>query len=730
MKKIDYRHYICFSALALSVGLTFACFPFAFGRLLEAFADVFTSFVNYFAAIFEFKTSVAPTVVERSAMPFVMPWNLPNTWEEFQVAWTRYWEIFGSADNVNAFFAHLSDVLIALCKFALIVTPVVFAVILVAMRRSNEVNNDFNKDSKALARFKRFMRKFYDPAKAWFKSFVAFCREKTLWRTLIVVVWLFNFNVFSVFLEAFAFYFYFIASFTLKDVYVQFVKLMFDLSPMLDFVPGVVWGVLLVALIVKIRRKIGFARLNHMENMNKGFLLDRPIVSMSCGTMGKGKTTWITSAAVSWETIFRDKAFELLLETDMKFPFFPWINFENALKQAISRHTVFNLATCRRFVSSKKRKFEKDPRRQNVFMYDFERYGTTFSDGLKVIDVWQALSDYAQLYFIYVVQSSLVLSNYSVRVDNVLEDVGNFPLWDKDLFERRPELAEAYSRHSHILDFDMLRLGKKVVENNRFANSFEFGVVAITEIGKERGNILENKDKKKSDVNANQLNDLFNSELKMIRHAGTVCNFCFVRVLLDEQRPESWGADGKDLADVIFIRDKSEPKLAMPFFHLEDLVLDLIISKFRSRYSKYRFYHGNNTLLMYLYHAIVSRLYNYRARIYNTFGFQTWDLRITDGRDEDEFACKKFYLLFRKDYSDRFASDAYSDFYVAKSLGSDFGLDDLPEYAATKASVSEFKQQNSYFMNDLFGGLFKENNEKKDTLANGTKEKTKEQNNS
>ena len=78
------------------------------------------------------------------------------------------------------------------------------------------------------------------------------------------------------------------------------------------------------------------------------------------------------------------------------------------------------------------------------------------------------------------------------------------------------------------------------MENNPRAGSFEFGVVGITEIGKERGNNLELKEIKKGTDEANQKNDLFNSWLKMCRHSATVDNFPFIKVFTDEQRPESW----------------------------------------------------------------------------------------------------------------------------------------------------------------------------------------------
>ena len=106
---------------------------------------------------------------------------------------------------------------------------------------------------------------------------------------------------------------------------------------------------------------------------------------------------------------------------------------------------------------------------------------------MKTAHIFDVLETYAQAYFIYVIQSSLIVSNYAVRTDNMFLDGGNFPLWLTDFFAE----TERSERHSHILDFDILRLGRKVLENNPKAGSFEFGVVAITEIGKERGNNLE-----------------------------------------------------------------------------------------------------------------------------------------------------------------------------------------------------------------------------------------------
>ena len=66
--------------------------------------------------------------------------------------------------------------------------------------------------------------------------------------------------------------------------------------------------------------------------------------------------------------------------------------------------------------------------------------------------------------------------------------MGNFPLWNTDFFKRDSKVIDKISKHSHIVDFDALRLGQKVLKDNPKKDSFEFGIWGITELGKERKN--------------------------------------------------------------------------------------------------------------------------------------------------------------------------------------------------------------------------------------------------
>ena len=630
-----------------------------------------------------------------------MPWNLPNTWEEFKVLWKDYWQLFISKENLILYINFIGNLLYYISKLLIIIMPFIIIVYFI-FTGDEKQNNDYNQDTKAVKWWKyKFERKVYLPIKYWLIDFVNFIKEHSYYFTIWCFIWAYNFNGMTMFIEFIGYYLYFVVSFDLMSIYIQVLKFLMDFSIAIDFIPTICWIIIFMAIFNYIRRKIGYRNLNHMEMKDRGFINDRPIVIMLCGTMGKKKTTIITDIALSQEIMLRDKAFEKILEADLKFPYFPWINLENSLKRAIEKHSVYNLATCKRFVKSKMLKFYKRPVKQNIFMYDFERYGIEYDNKLNMLDIWKVIEDYAQLYFVYIIESSLLISNYSIRTVNQLEDLGNFPLWNTDLFNRDSRMIDSYSRHAHILDFDSLRLGKKVIADNKNANMFEFGVINITEIGKERGNNLELQQIKKNDDSTNQKNDLFNSWLKMVRHSATIDNFPFVKVICDEQRPESWGADARDLCEIVHIDECSEMKLAMHGFALEYLICQIILENFSNKYYTYRFNRADNTLPMYLYHGFAAALNKYHKGIYNTFGHYKLKIQVEKGTMDEKAKDCKYYLMSKKIYSRRFSTDCFSDFFNEKALRSSIGLDDLDEFAREKASFEEMMKENSYFFNDL-----------------------------
>lgn len=65
-------------------------------------------------------------------------------------------------------------------------------------------------------------------------------------------------------------------------------------------------------------------------------------------------------------------------------------------------------------------------------------------------------------------------------------------------------------------------------------------------------------------------------------------------------------------------------------------------------------------------------------------------------------AKKKYFLMNKKIYSDRFSTDCFSDYFNDMAKKSKTGITDYLEYASSKATVLELKEQNSYFINALY----------------------------
>lgn len=698
--RINHRHFVAVGIILLSAGLIPLCFRYAHLRIAESGISLAGSFMFYISQLFDLNLTGKLTVNDLTAQPFPVPFNLPLSWDEFAANMKNYWGVFFSKDNFVSYISGVGDFLSVFIKVLMVLIPVVFVFFAVRLIRGDKTTTEI-RTSRSLKRFKWIELHIILPVAAWIYSFIEFIRDHKYYLHVFALVWLYSFNGIAIILSVLSYYFYFLASFKTATIYIQLVKLLMDLS----VIPAFLWVIFALWAINKFRRHLGYNRLNSLENCNSGFIEDRAIVFMLCGSMGKKKTTLLTDMTLSQEQMFRDKAFEKLRDADMKFPHFPWLQLERTLRKALHNHSVYNLATCVRFVKSKYCKFRRHPYRRNIFGYDYERYGTDYNNGLYVEDIWNVIGTYVLLYFIYSLNTSLILSNYSIRSDAGMDD-GNFPMWDCDPFRRDPRLISEQSKYSHILDFDSVRLGKKIDSKSKTVDSFEFGCVSITEMGKERGNQKTNGVRNKKTYNkapelANQDNDLFDIWLKMIRHSGTVDFYPFVRVICDEQRPESLGADARELAEIVHIQDCSEFKLAMPLFFFEDFFINIFLAGHSKRYYKYRHDRADHTLPMYLYHKIMSWLWKYQQRVYNTFGYYDCKLGVEAGTQDGEIKTDHYYLMNKKIYARRFATDAFSDYFNNKALRSSVGLQDLPTYGNVKATLSELESQNSYFIRDI-----------------------------
>jgi hypothetical protein len=419
--------------------------------------------------------------------------------------------------------------------------------------------------------------------------------------------------------------------------------------------------------------------------------------------MGAGKTKTVTDMALSQEVKFRNMAFEIIIECDFKFPYFNWATFEQEMKKEIEEHHVFSVPTAREWVREKACMFEEAPSQENIFNYDYERYGLEYNDNLKVWDIWEVLEDYACAYLVYTVQSSLLISNYSIRVDGMFRDTANFPLWDTDFFERDARYVDSISRHAHILDFDMLRLGKRMLDENPKRYAFGFGVYIISEIDKERKNSPELMTVKANADECNQKNDLFNALVKMSRHACVISNRVFVKIFADLQRPESLGADARELGEIVYIEDHTDMQPTLPFFapfYIFEAIYAFLFGKFVDKYYQYRYVRSDKILPMYLLKKLVAKLKHFRDRTFNLYGSSKSKLLIESGRMDGDKKEAKYFIQSKKIYSRRYTTDCLSAIFGQYADKNTIGIEDLEEYLTELGTDEENLMQNSFFQNE------------------------------
>ena len=490
---------ITVTALLSAVFVLLGVFVFrqSYLRFWEAVCDLGRSVGYCFCEICGTEHGITPTVTEYSG---VMQRDIvfPSDFAGFQTSAKKYVSLLFSKDNFTAWGQTLGRTLGTAAKILSVLLPCCGMFVVIVRRMYAKDNNRYGRDTLPLSIFKKIMNVTYQPAKRFTLSYLSFLKAHRYVVILWLVLWAVQLNLATVLIAAFAYVLYFTVSFDVAGLYTQIVKLFIDLQPVFRCFP---WWVLLMAvypLFHRWRKRVAVNRLRHNEAKNCGFINELPVVSITCGSMGKRKTTMITDMTLSQEVMFRQKALSILQNTDLKFPYFPWILFEQELQKCMEHGTVYNLAAVKEWVKLKRQRFLKHRNAGlQLYGYDCKRYGAAYDDALKTSSLFDALETYAQAYFIYVLQGSLIVSNYAIRTDNGYADAGNLPMWLTDFF---PDKRRKSSRRSHILDFDVLRLGKKVLENNPNAGSFEFGVVAITEIGKERGNNLELKEVKKGSM--------------------------------------------------------------------------------------------------------------------------------------------------------------------------------------------------------------------------------------
>ena len=356
-----------------------AVFRQSYLRFGEACRDLGLSVAYYFCELFGIDYSFTPTVTEYSS---VMQWEilLPSDFAGFTDAAGRYFSLLISVENFAGYWKSVANGLKGAAKVLVVALPCVLLLVIIVRAMYRKTNTKHNHDTLPLRTSKWLAKRTYQPTKRADKRYLAFLRRYSWIVVCWALLWAFHLNLASVVTGFFAYYFYFVLSFDVGNLYVQVCKLLIDLQVIFRHFPW--WSIATVAWLIfnRWRKKIALNRLRHYEARNCGFINELPIVSMSCGSMGKKKTTLITDMVLSQEVMFRQKALQILQTNDMKLPHFPWIKFEDELRACMEHGTVYNLASVKTWVALKRSRYLRHRNAAwQLYGYDIRRYGSSLT---------------------------------------------------------------------------------------------------------------------------------------------------------------------------------------------------------------------------------------------------------------------------------------------------------------------------------------------------------------
>ena len=691
LKKVNHRHYICIIiCLLMAAWSVFLC-KNSWTRIVESLIDFIFSITDLL--FYEQPWCPDVTVTNLSSVGIIT--LLPKSWVDIGTHFDLFLKLLITPENLLNYLLYILPIVQFVSQFSCIL--ILFCGVLFVLKKFTKplVTSNTGEQGKMLLSYKSFRLRVLIPVKDYVFSLIKFFYSVKTYRIFFCFCFLFSTNLITVLIEFFAYYFYFCGTFDLINIPVQIFKLSVDVVIAWKTLPALIWFVIGWFVFDYFSKKYAYKRLLILESFNKAVVKILGLITLIVAPMRGGKTKLQSSMNVTKAQVIREQMLDNMLQVHSHFPHFPFELFIKHLNELNSEGKLKSLRLCELHTSYLQKVFSEDPRRENLFGYDFMNYPLTFDDGLTKIGIFSDLCMFIKSYSVYV-QPTLFIGNYSVRDLHVQTTKGNFPLWDFDLF-KKPSF-DGSGVFAHKLNFDTIRPGKKVGEDKTIYGLLEYGLLCIQEADKEFGNKTETDEMKRNSGRANMKNDFHNKFFKTMGHAGMINYKPTLSATMDSQRKSALGADTTELGLVCRILEESAIKLTLPLFLYRDMLYRLFKKWHKKFKSKDWYNRADCTFIGYFIDSLLCRYIQYCERIYNTFGYTELALSISDPSGEGEKQDVIWYALNKKDKGGLYATDGLREMFRTHNKRSGKGLSDLECFDTLHPSLDTLKEDLNSFM--------------------------------
>lgn len=698
LKKIDYRHYIAVGIIVLIIVYTLLFRIDIYGRTWRSLSYFGQNFIN----IFKPKDSISLIRPPNTNLDgYTLPFSFKGMLYDFKIiALTLF--------NKDVFLLYLSKVITFLVRIMRIViyVPIIYIItLLIKIIVLKEGEEEDDQESKALRAYKRLETKYIYPLKGWIREFKEFLRTNYVYRIIYWLLILTIFRITPIVIDIAGAYLGLFKTLNIQVVFFLLISIVIDILIILLTYNKVVLLIIGLWLVNKRRHYYGRKKLLRMQESNEVLAESIAIGTLITGPPGSGKTLMMTSMGLDIEMQFRFMAFDIIKKYGQMFPYFPWLNFETWLTNEVRKESLVNRSQIKKAISEIVDNAVAKRDSNFLFGYDMHKYPLVYFDGIKYVNIKQALIEYGQAYYLYAADKALSFSNYAIK--HQYNRNGYFPYYDYDYINMDKKDLTFNAKYSSIMDFDSRRILNRMDPGDSSSWFHMDGQVEIlTEIDKERGNKNDHSGLNKSSDDANQKNDGYNRSVKVTRHEYTIDNTPFTKILFDTQREQSVNADLRETCeDRIQIQTtQKETEIALPFVWVDYLICVPLTNKYNDYHYEFRKYRNDKTLYNYLLTKLFNPLFKHFNRITNLYGYKiaiiTHEKGTTNER-KGETVNKVYYFINQKMFSDRYSTDAYSDFFDNERLRAKEGFMQAKTYENTKATVMELKSQKSYWISEL-----------------------------